>query len=276
VQDTQAGRRVWSEADVLHITGLSSDGLIGESVISRCRNTLGTAMARDEFEGEFYKVGGTSRGIVQHPGRLKAEGIENLRKGLDAVLGGSKNTGRSGVLEEGATWQSISMPLADMEFVASQHLTRTDVALMFKLPPAYLGGSTGDSLTYSTVESNQIQFAQNAIAPWANTIAKALASDPGIFPYSAWYPEFMLEGLMRGDHGARAGFYEKMFNLVDGEGRRALTVDEIRARESLPPAEKEPQPIPPRLRPRAANGNGNGNGGLTAADLAAMARGAVS
>jgi phage portal protein BeeE len=122
------------------------------------------------------------------------------------------------------------------EFVASQQLSATQVATLFHLPPAYLGGSTGDSLTYATVESNQIQFAQLAIAPVTNTIAKALSSDLTIFPFNAWYPEFVLEGLMRGDHAARAAFYQTMFGLVDEKGRRALDVDEIRARENLKPA----------------------------------------
>ena len=50
------------------------------------------------------------------------------------------------VLEEGATYSQLTAPLADMEFVASQHLSKTTIANIFHLPPAYIGGSTGDSL----------------------------------------------------------------------------------------------------------------------------------
>jgi HK97 family phage portal protein len=263
VFDGTGGRQVWSDEGMLHITGLSLNGLVGESVISRCRQTLGTAIARDEFEGTFYGRGANVRGVIQHPSKIGHEAVQNLRESFNAIYGGSSGGHQSAVLEEGATFMPVTMPLSDLEFVASQQLTRTDVALMFKLPPAYLGGSTGDSLTYSTVESNQIQFAQNAITPWTSTIAKTLASDPGIFPYGAWYPEFVLEGLMRGDHQARAQFYATMFGLRDDEGKRALSVDEIRKRENLPPAETPPQvapPVPPV----------NGNGSLTAEQVAAL------
>jgi HK97 family phage portal protein len=251
VEQTASGQRnQYSGDDVLHITGLSMNGLIGESVISRCRNTLGTALAREEFEGGFYGRGATIRGFIQHPQRIGDDAIKNLRESWTAIFGGTSKAHQTAVLEEGATYQAISMPMSDMEFVAAQQLSRTDIAVMFKLPPSYLGGSTGDSLTYATVEANQIQFAQNAVAPWANTIAKAVGADPGIFPFQSWYPEFVLEGLMRGDHNARAGFYTAMFNLKDDEGRRAMSVDEIRAKENMSPAETPPQPTPQPAPPQ--------------------------
>jgi HK97 family phage portal protein len=215
--------------DVLHITGLSLNGLIGESVISRCRNTFGTVLAREDFEGGFYGRGATVRGVIQHPQRIGDDAIKNLRESWTAIFGGSKNAHQTVVLEEGAQFAPISMPLSDMEFVAAQQLSRTDIAVMFKLPPAYLGGSTGDSLTYATVEANQVQFATNAVAPWANVIAKAVGSDPGIFPFQSWYPEFVLEGIMRGDHGSRAAWYKSLAEV------RAITPNEIRERENMPP-----------------------------------------
>lgn len=273
--------RKFNDEQVLHITGLSMNGLTGESVISRCKNALGTAMAREEFEGGLYQRGAVTRGVIEHPGQLKAEGIKNIRESFTSIYGGSSNAHQTAVLEEGASFRQMSMPLSDLEFVSAQQMTRTDVAVMFKLPPAYLGGSTGDSLTYATVEGNQIQFAQNAVSPWTNTIAKAVGSDPGIFPFSSWYPEFVLEGLMRGDHPARAGFYKAMHDM------EAMTVNEIRSKENMSPVPwGDERPVPPKLpapdaivaaegdpQGQSANGNGNGNGQLTAAQLAALAAG---
>jgi hypothetical protein len=101
--------------------------------------------------------------------------------------------------------------------------------VLLKIPPAYLGGTTGDSLTYATVESNQIQFTQNAIAPLTNAIAKSVSSDPSIFPFQSWYAEHVLEGLMRADAKSRAEFY-KLLDEVD-----AITPNEIRSKENMPP-----------------------------------------
>jgi HK97 family phage portal protein len=264
--------RSWTDETMLHITGWSSDGLMGMSVL-HCREAFGAALARDEFEGSFYRRGVMPSLLVEHPGEVGTEGVRNLKNSIDAAHAGAGMGHGTIVLEEGAKAQRLTMPLKDLEFVASQQLTRTDIAVLLKIPPAYLGGTTGDSLTYATVESNQIQFAQNAIAPWTNTIAKAVSADPSIFPFRSWYGEHVLEGLMRADAKSRGEFY-KLLDEVD-----AITVNEIRASENRPPlpdgdrtrsereaeaqqaaaelapvVEAEPaQPLPPGPAPRALN-----------------------
>jgi HK97 family phage portal protein len=127
------------------------------------------------------------------------------------------------------TFQAVGSPLRDLEFVASQQMTRTDIAVMFKLPPNYLGGSSGDSLTYATVESNQIQFALHAIAPWTSVIASALTADPSIFPQNVYEAEFVLDGMLRADATARSNYYKTMADIG------AMTPNEIRRLENLPP-----------------------------------------
>ena len=177
-------------------------------------------------------------GTIEHPGRISDGGVK-LREQWQAVYGGPESEARHGVavLLEGATYKQMSAPLEDLQFVESTNLSKRTIASIFKLPPAYIGGSIGDSLTYQTVESNQIQFARQAIAPLVTYIAAFLTFDMGIFPFSSWYAEFVLEGLLRGDSGSRSGFYKTMKEIG------ALTVDEIRARENLPPA-TTPEPVP--------------------------------
>jgi HK97 family phage portal protein len=218
----------WNDESMLHITGWSADGLTGLSVL-HCREAFGAALARDIFEGDFYRRGLQPSILVEHPGEVGEEGVKNLRNSIEAAHSGAGRMFGAMVLEEGAKATRLTMPLRDLEFVASQQLTRTDIAVLLKIPPAYLGGTTGDSLTYATVESNQIQFAQNAIAPWTNTIAKAVSADPSIFPFSSWFGEHVLEGLMRADAKSRGEFY-KLLDEVD-----AITTNEIRASENRPP-----------------------------------------
>ena len=120
------------------------------------------------------------------------------------------------MLEEGATFNPITAPLEDMQFVEATQMSKTEIAVLFKLPPSYLGGSTGDCLTYQTIEGNKIQLATQAIAPVANNIAQFLSHDFTIFPFQSWYAEFVLEGMLRGDsRGPRRV-------LVDDEGRGRL------------------------------------------------------
>jgi phage portal protein BeeE len=100
---------------------------------------------------------------------------------------------------------------------------------LLNIPPSYIGGSTGDSLTYGTRESEAIQFVTHGMLPWTTRIEQALAADRSIFPFSSWYPQFVLEGLMRADAKARGEFYK----LLSDVG--AIVPNEIRALENRAP-----------------------------------------
>jgi HK97 family phage portal protein len=253
---TPQGIKRWNSESMIHVMGPSSDGFLGMSPITVCKQSFGIALAREKFEGNFYGRGATMRGLVQHPNLIGPDAAKNLRESLAAIYGGAENVGQIGVLEEGASFQSVSMPLSDLEFVASKQLTATEIATMFRIPPAYLGGSTGDSLTYATVESNKTHFATFAVAPWANAIASAISQDLSIFPQqNTFYAEFVQEGLLRADTQARANYYSLALDPAKGW----MTRQEVRKRENLSERDdKVPEPpaptngaVPPELAANA-------------------------
>ncbi len=248
VQDGPGTRRVFSSDEVLHIMGFSLDGLIGVSRIAYCRETLGTALGRARFEAEFYGQGAKVSGVIEFPGRLGEAGIANLANSMAAKHSGPGQRHKVTVLEEGATFQPTGMSLADMQFVESAQLSRADIATMFNLPASYLNASSGDSLTYATTESNQIQFATMAVSPIANRIAKALSADAELLPWNVMYTEFVLEALYRADMKSRAEYWEKMkaLGVVDAAY--------IASRENLPKPPPEPKPVPV-VAPELQNGN---------------------
>jgi HK97 family phage portal protein len=239
-------KRTYGEDRVLHVFSLSLDGIAGLSVIQYNKASLGAALARDEFEGGFYARGATLSGVLQHPGQLSPAAAANLKESFSTLYGGSGKAHGTPVLEEGAQFVKVGSPLGDLQFVESQNLSRTDIAVMFKLPPNYLGGSSGDSLTYSTVESNSTHFAMHAIAPVTNTIAKALSNDPELLPQQVFEAEFELKALMRGTMADRVAYYKAMKDMG------AMTDDEIRREENMPAltdAQKEALAPPPPPQP---------------------------
>lgn len=249
--------RELSDEDVLHILDLSTNGIIGMSRIATCREGIGKALAREAFEASFHRRGGTVRGVVEHPGKLK--NTRPLRESWNEIYGGSTNANQVAVLEEGATFKTVQMPLADMQFVESAKLSASEIAVLFNAPPSRYGGSTGDSLTYETVEANAVQWATQAVTPVATAIQEALEHDPRIFPFKAWWPEFDLKGLLRGDSKSRADYY----TALDGVG--AIHPLEIRHEEGLgpwpagevPPWEQpEPAPIEEGVNPESESESG--------------------
>jgi HK97 family phage portal protein len=264
----QDRRREYDDSEVLHIMGLSMDGLTGMSVIEQCRNPLGTAIARDEFEGEFYANGAVLSGLVEMEGRIRSdEALKRFKDSFKALYMGRGKRHGIPVLEDGAKLKQVGSPMKDLEFVASQNMTATQIAVMFNLPPNKLGGSSGDALTYATVEMNQTAIAVDAIAPVAHTIAQAVSQDPSLLPQNVFSAEFVLDAMMRADAKSRGDFYTAL------TGVKAITPDEIRKRENMPALteaqKRELNPPAPVVGEQlslvagagaltAVNGNGNG------------------
>lgn len=246
-------KRVWTANDVLHIPAWSLDGLTGVSAVMMCKEALGAALARDQFEGSFYRDGAVLSAVLRHPGQLSANAIENL-KGFRQKFGGARRSHGTPILEEGIELQTIQTSLRDMQFVESQRQTATTIATILNVPPSFIGGSTGDSLTYGTRESEAIQLVMHGVMPWTIRIEEALAADRGIFPFPSWKPQFVMEGLMRADARARGEFYKLLAEV------KAITPNEIRALEDMPPLlggdsiVEEPEPAPPPAEPVAEVG----------------------
>lgn len=237
----QSGEQVTLDDDrLLHGYGISEDGIIGLSPIQQSREAIGIVKARERFEGEALGQNPYASAAILHPGTVKD--AKRIRESWRAVYGhGSKDRGSVAVLEEGATIQQLTFPMADLQFVESARLSKTQIANIFKLPPSYIGGSVGDSLTYQTVESNKIWLATQTLAPIAQNIASFLSRDFSLFPFQSWFCEFDLKALTRGDSAARTAYYKE--GIADGW----FFPDEAREEEGLPPRE----PPPPLALPAA-------------------------
>lgn len=217
--------------EVIHIHGISLDGISGLSPIAYARLLIASGLAGDEFTGRFYRNSATPRGVLEVPGELSDVAAERLADNWRAAHQGVRNMHKVAVLEGGVKFNPITMPLEDAQFVEQQKLTVQKVARIFRVPPEMIGGETGDSLTYSTVEGQGIHFLTWSLNPWLVRIEQALAADSGLFSSEQRYPEFLRDAILRADAASRAAFYEKALDPVKGWMSRP----EVRQLENLPP-----------------------------------------
>lgn len=232
---TGGGVKRYPAEDVIHVRGLSLDGIVGMSVVSHARHQVGAGLAMDRFQGSFFKHGATLRGVLKSQRRLSDAAIKRLGETFRAMFGGAANAHKTPVLEEGVDYQPVSLSLRDAEFVESQRLTAQKIARMFRVPPEMIGLDSGGSLTYSTVEGQGIHFERYSIRPWLVRIEQALAADPELFPAESragrsWC-EFDTQHLLRADLKTRYEAYAIGLDPVKGW----LEVDEVRAWERMPP-----------------------------------------
>lgn len=222
------------ELDILHIRGLSLDGLVGLSPIQEARNALGIAAAQEEFQGQFLDGGGKPGVILRHPNRLSDEAARRLERSFDATTPGSAK-----LLEENMTAEKWTMPLEDAQFLESMQFSDLRIAQLFNLPPHFLGAKTGDSLTYATTEGRGIDFVTYTLRRWLVRIEKALRRDSGVFVQGdRYFAEFLTDALMRADIETRFDAYK---TAIEGGW---MLPEEVRDRENLPRRDDLQPPAP--------------------------------
>lgn len=227
------GKRYGAD-EMFHVRGLSVDGLVGLSPVQQARQALGNMSARDEFQGRFWANNARPGGVLRHPNNLSVKAKGRLERAWQQAQGGLANAGRTVLLEEGMEWQSLGMPLQDAQFIEQQKFSRSEVALLYRVPPYMLAADVGSSLTYSTSEGQSLDFVKWSLNRWLRRIEGALRADPDIFPQGTrFYPEYDTDALLRADSKARGDFYTRALDPVKGW----MVRNEVREREGLNPVE---------------------------------------
>lgn len=221
--------RRYYENDILHIRGLSSDGLIGYSVIQTARQQLGNMLAQDEFSGRFWSNGTFMGAALLHPGEMSDGAISRLRTQLRDRQGVAEANGIL-VFEEDMKIQQLGMPLRDAQWVEQQKMADLRVAQMFGLVPPHRWGTDDNSLTYANTEAAGTEFVRWTGRRWWTRIEKSLTRDDGIMPPgSGMFAEFLTSDLMRADTKARFETYEIALRS------KIMTRNEARRFENLEP-----------------------------------------
>lgn len=198
------------EADILHIRGLGTDGLVGYSPVQLARQQLATDTAREEFLGTFMKNGLFSSVVFTHPNSLSKDAQERLREQIEDRSGWLQ-AGRAITLEEGATLESLTMPLEDAQFVEMTKLSEHRTAQLFGLVPPHQWGATDQSrsMTYQNSEFGGLEFVKWTLRPWLVRLEASIKRDQGMFPLAGptLFPEFLVDALLRADTATRWNAY---------------------------------------------------------------------
>lgn len=225
--------RKFNRDKILHIPGLGFDGLVGYSVISMARKSIGLGMAMETF-GSSYFGNGTHPGvIISHPNTLSPQAHSNLKQALTETYSGLGQAHRLMLLQEGMKIESVGVPPEDSQFLESRQFQIPEIARWFNLPPHKLKDLTRSS--FSNIESEQQSFYIDSILPWLVRLEQNYnlqllsSSEKSLTGYGRLYFKHIVEGILRGDAAARATFYREMFNIG------AMSINEIRGKEDMDP-----------------------------------------
>lgn len=210
------------DSEVFHVRGITLPGRV--EAISPLRNFALTITAGQEaqrYGTSWYEGGGFPPGTFQNAemevnaaqaAEIRAELVKSLRRREPLVYGRDWD------------YKPVTVPPSEAQFLEAMQLNATQVAAILNLPPDRVGGSRGDSLTYSTAEQSTLQIIE-ALRPWLVRFEQSFFD---LLPRNR-FTRFWTDALLKTDLEARMNSYQTMRNI----GIR--TADEIRELEDLPP-----------------------------------------
>ena len=202
---TMEGATVYlTPRDVLHIPGLGFDGLVGYSPIAMAKNAIGLAIATEEYGAKFFANGAAPSGVLEHPGTIKDP--SRLRENWNSTFGGSANSGKVAVLEEGMKYTPISISPEQAQFLETRKFQIDEIARIFRVPPHMVGDLEKSS--FSNIEQQSLEFVKYTLDPWVirweQSLSRSLLNEDEKRKY---FFKFNLEGLLRGDYESRMSGY---------------------------------------------------------------------
>ena len=195
---------VLAPSDVLHIPGLGFDGLVGYSPIAMAKNAIGLAIATEEYGSKFFANGASPSGVLEHPGTIKDP--ERLRESWQNTFGGSRNSNKIAVLEEGLKFTPIAISPNEAQFLETRKFQINEIARIFRVPPHMVGDLEKSS--FSNIEQQSLEFVKYTLDPWVvrweQSIHRSLLTED---EKKSYFVKFNVEGLLRGDYQSRMNGY---------------------------------------------------------------------
>lgn len=208
---TSTGAKVFEVDDVpfttreiLHIPGLSYDGVLGLNPIQYQAETLGTVAAAEESAGRSFGQGSVIDAYLSVPQSLDQTQADKLKAVWDKHHKGLVNAHELAVMGGGAEYKTIGLDPQQAQLLETRRFGIIEVAQILRLTPHKLYELT--HATYSNIEHQAIEVVQDGIVPWCQRIEAWLNFDRDLTVPRSFH-EFNVDGLLRGDFKTRMEGY---------------------------------------------------------------------
>jgi HK97 family phage portal protein len=229
VEDTGKTQNLQKD-QVLHIPGLSYNGVVGFSPITKMREAIGFALATEEYGARFFGAGTHPSLVVSHPSKLSPTAHKNLSDSLADKYSGLGKSHRLLLLEEAMKVEKIGFSPEDSQFLQTRAFELAEVCRIWRVP-LHLVQEYSKGTSYASNEQQSLEFVIHTLRPWLVRFEQGynnqlFATD---LERRRYFFEHLVDGLLRGDITARYEAYTK------GRNWGWLSADDIRELENMNP-----------------------------------------
>ena len=230
---TTDGVKEYSQHDIFHLKGFSSDGIMGLSALAYARQSLGLSVSADRSAAN--SVNGNANAVLELDTIPTAEQRDDLRE----LYGAGNNTsayqsdGGLMIVPGGMKYRGISIPPDDLQLLESRQWQVPELCRFFGVPVVMVDGAAGATAAWpASYEQQVLAFLTFTLKPyldeWEDVIPDSLLTGAD---KQTIFAEHNVEGLLRTDSAGRADFYSKM--VQNG----LLSRNEVRLKENIPARE---------------------------------------
>lgn len=192
---------------VLHLRGLSLDGVVGLSPISYHRETIGLGVAALKYGAAFFGNSAQPHGALKVPHVLEPEAAARLRTSWEARFKGSNNAKQIAIFDGGMEWVQTGMDNTDAQYLETRQFQNRDIWRLYRMPPHKV--SDLEKATFSNIEQQALEYVTDCLMPelvrWEQSLARDLLSDED--RADGYFFEFLVDALLRGDFKSRMEGY---------------------------------------------------------------------
>ena len=210
----------WVQDEIVHVRGVSDDGIVGLSVLTWARNSMGLAQAQTSYASRLFSQGTLHGGYLTVPGLLNDEASKRMANSFVAAEG---EWHRPKVLEQGATYKESELTPEDSQMLESQTFSIWEMARWLGVPPHKLFELSRS--TNNNIEHQGLEFLVDSLSPHLVNIEQAFERDllDGDYRYKI---EHNADAVMRGDSESRGNWYQTMVGIA------ALSPNDVLRREN--------------------------------------------
>lgn len=228
VRNEQTGRYdPYTQDEIFHLRGPSLDGIVGVSVITYARESIGEALATESYGSTYFGNGARPGIVLTTDQKLNSEQMKLVRDQWNAVHQGPANAHKTAVMSNGLKPSVIGVTNEDSQFIELRGWKIADLCRWFRMQPHKVHDLSRS--TFSNIEEQNIEHVSDTLRPWGvrweQSIKRDLIEDPEIFV------EINFDGLLRGNSAARASSLSTRF--INGN----LSINEWKAIENENPIE---------------------------------------
>lgn len=219
-QTNYRGKNITLFADeVLHVKGMSLDGIKGISPIDSVKTQLESNEVASQYNYKMMKDGAVPQGILKMTSPLGVEAKQKVREGWKMT-----NSDQSiAIIDNGMEYQQVGVSHDQLQWLEGQKYNTQRIASIFKVPLHKINDL--ENATYTNIEHQSLDYVKNTLQPLITQIEqefsyKLYTKEDAIKGY---YVKFNMDSELRGDSESRAKVNQ--MNFANG----FKTMNEVRA-----------------------------------------------